>query len=237
MNLRSEYYETKLYPLQDGVLRCVSECNTEFFLTGGTAINRGYYNRRYSDDLDFFLSGGGNFSEQLDRVLLALDASGYKIDGEAESIRTQDFITVVVYQNGNPEARLKLDFVDDVDLHFGGFNNTGIFPKTDSLRNMLSNKITALFRFEAKDVADIHTICSNLDFSWPDIIEEARQKEAGIEAPLAAEILAGIPKADFQTIRWKVRQSWDDFHRDIELIAEDIIRGGRNTQNLPKQTN
>ena len=48
MSSFSDYYEKKLYPLQDGVLRCVEECKTDFFLTGGTALSRGYYNHRLS---------------------------------------------------------------------------------------------------------------------------------------------------------------------------------------------
>jgi len=57
MNLHSSYYEERLYPLQDGVLNCVAECGTDFFFTGGTALNRFYRPVRYSDDLDFFLQG------------------------------------------------------------------------------------------------------------------------------------------------------------------------------------
>jgi predicted nucleotidyltransferase component of viral defense system len=53
--LPSQYYEEKLYPLQNGVLSILSQSGTDFFLTGGTALSRGYYNHRYSDDLDFFL--------------------------------------------------------------------------------------------------------------------------------------------------------------------------------------
>ncbi len=50
MSSFSEYYEKILYPLQDGVLKCVAGSGTEFFLTGGTALNRGFHNKRYSDD-------------------------------------------------------------------------------------------------------------------------------------------------------------------------------------------
>lgn len=230
MNSRSEYYEARLYPLQDGILRFVSECNTEFFLTGGTAINRGFFRQRYSDDLDFFLSGATTFVEQTESILRGLEGAGFDIDDSSGALKTSDFCTIVVFDRSHPDIRLKLDFVNDIVVHFGGFVSTSVFPKTDSLRNMLSNKVTALFRFEAKDVADIHTICSNLAFSWPEIIDEARQKESGVEAPLMAEILTGIPKEDFMSIRWTVQPTWDDFRRDLDRIAEDIIRGRNNSQ-------
>jgi hypothetical protein len=207
----------------------VSECSTEFFLTGGTAINRGFYNRRYSDDLDFFLSGDKSFAKQMESVLSGLEKSGFMIDNSANALRTSDFCTFKVIEKGNSEVGLKLDFVNDVAVHFDGFVSTHVFPKTDSPRNMLSNKITALFRFEAKDVADIHTLCANLEFSWQEIIEEARQKEAGMEAPIAAEILTGIPEDDFRSIKWIEQPSWDVFRRDLGRIAEDLIRGGSNS--------
>ena len=59
MRSYSDYYEKKLYPLQDGVLRRVEGCKTDFFLTDGTALSRAYYGHRYSDDLDFFVCVAG----------------------------------------------------------------------------------------------------------------------------------------------------------------------------------
>ena len=44
----------KLYDLQDRVLGIVFSREHDFYLTGGTALHRFYYNLRYSDDLDFF---------------------------------------------------------------------------------------------------------------------------------------------------------------------------------------
>ncbi|MDR1421306.1 MAG: nucleotidyl transferase AbiEii/AbiGii toxin family protein, partial [Coriobacteriales bacterium] len=52
----SEYYEEKLYPLQDGIANVVQSCKTPFYLTGGTALSRIYYAHRFSDDLDFFVN-------------------------------------------------------------------------------------------------------------------------------------------------------------------------------------
>lgn len=45
--------------LQDEILGLVFAENTEFYLTGGTCLNRFYFEKRYSDDLDFFT----NFSD------------------------------------------------------------------------------------------------------------------------------------------------------------------------------
>ena len=66
MRSSSDYYEKKLYPLQDGVLKCVEECRTDFFLTGGTALSRVFYDHRYSDDLDFFVCADENFKSEVE---------------------------------------------------------------------------------------------------------------------------------------------------------------------------
>jgi len=229
MNFHSSYYEEKLYPLQDGVLSCVAGCGTDFFLTGGTALNRFYRPVRYSDDLDFFLQGESDFSGQIDQILDALCADHFVVDLSAESIRTGDFCTVVVCHNSDINIKLKLDFVHDIPIHYGAFLLKERVPKIDSAKNILSNKITALFRFEPKDVADIHNLCTLLDFNWREVIEEAKQKEAGVEAPLAAEILTGMPFADFNTVKWISKPDWENFRSDIATIAEQMLKGDDNT--------
>jgi predicted nucleotidyltransferase component of viral defense system len=59
-----------LYALQDLVLDKVFELDNDFYLTGGTALHRFYYNLRYSDDLDFFVSNSLN-----QKMFLILSAS------------------------------------------------------------------------------------------------------------------------------------------------------------------
>ncbi len=44
----------KLYSLQDHVLETIFLYESEFYLIGGTCLNRFYHEKRYSDDLDFF---------------------------------------------------------------------------------------------------------------------------------------------------------------------------------------
>ena len=43
----------------------MNKLHTQFYLTGGTAISRGYFNHRYSDDLDFFMNANNNFLNEL----------------------------------------------------------------------------------------------------------------------------------------------------------------------------
>ena len=49
----NSYYKDTLYPLQDKVLKLIDSLQTPFYLTGGTALSRCYFNHRYSYDLDF----------------------------------------------------------------------------------------------------------------------------------------------------------------------------------------
>ena len=57
----SDYYEDRLYPLQDKVLKRIDQSDTPFYLTGGTALTRFYLNHRYSDDLDLFQNDSVTF--------------------------------------------------------------------------------------------------------------------------------------------------------------------------------
>ncbi|MDR2940965.1 MAG: hypothetical protein LBV17_00015 [Treponema sp.] len=95
---------------------------------------------------------------------------------------------------------------------------TNLFYRTDSVRNILSNqqprnegrgikplaynKLSAIFRYAAKDVADIREIALYKTADWTTVINEARDKEAGLEFVYVSEILASIPHSEFETIAW-----------------------------------
>jgi len=61
---------------------------------------------------------------------------------------------------------------------------------------ILSNKLSAIFRYEAKDIADIREISLHETINWETIIQEARQKEAGIELPYITEIMCQCRKVN-----------------------------------------
>jgi len=71
----SKFYFDLLYPIQDQVLRVVAKTDTEFHLSGGTALSRGYLNHRFSDDLDFFVNDDVRFGLWADRIIQALSQS------------------------------------------------------------------------------------------------------------------------------------------------------------------
>jgi predicted nucleotidyltransferase component of viral defense system len=222
MILPSQYYEENLYPLQNGVLRTVNNCGTQFFLTGGTALGRAYYHHRYSDDLDFFVNADPDYHEQVDTIFSKLRDDGFLLDTDRGFISRKDFVSINLRWKKDDTA-LKLDFVNDTVPHFGDIIKTDLFDRTDSIRNILSNKLTALFRFAAKDVADIREIALHESVDWVQIIHEARTKEAGIELSVVSEILGGIPRHEFDTIIWKDKPDWETFRQDIEKIIFDMM--------------
>ena len=223
MILPSQYYEENLYPLQDGVLSILSQSDTDFFLTGGTALSRAYYNHRYSDDLDFFLNNSQTYDDQLDVVFAMLQENGFSWSTEKEFTRSEHFTTLKVRKD--TDVLLKLDFVNDLVPNYGEICKTDLFYRTDSVRNMLSNKLSAIFRYAAKDVVDIREIALNETVDWAQTIKDARQKEAGLELIYISEILTGMPESEFETIAWTKKPQWSEFRSDIERIVFDMING------------
>ena len=225
MILPSQYYEESLYPLQDGVLSTLNHSATTFFLTGGTALSRAYYHHRYSDDLDFFLNQSKDYDKELNKALDLLQKAGFVWDEKKDYVRAKDFTTIKV---GLSESNLilKLDFVNDSVPNFGQIQETSLFFRTDSIRNIISNKLSAIFRYAAKDIADIREIALHETLNWQTIIGEARQKEAGLELIYISEILKGMPRSEFESVAWTKKPDWEFFQQDIDRIVYEMISGG-----------
>jgi len=221
--LPSRYYEEILYPIQDGVLRVISRSGTDFFLTGGTALSRAYYDHRHSEDLDFFVNQSQTFDEQLDSVLDLLDENGFDWSTNEGFIRSENYATLNVRKNS--DALLKLDFVNDTAPLFGEITTTDLFYRTDSVVNILSNKLSAIYRYAAKDVADIREIALREKVDWARVVQDARQKEAGIDLTYITQILAGMPQKEFETVVWVKKPSWEEFREDISRIVYDMLAG------------
>ena len=204
-------------------MNIIYQSGTDFFLTGGTALSRAYYNHRYSDDLDFFVNHSTTYDEQVNLILLMLRDNGYTWDTDKEFIRAKNFTTLKVRKD--TQTVLKLDFVNDLVPHFGGIAKTKLFYRTDSIRNILSNKLSAIFRYAAKDIVDIREIALNETINWATIIQEARQKEAGIELTYVSEIMCSIPQNEYESVAWVNKPDWTIFQEDIKRIVYGMIKG------------
>jgi len=223
MTSLSRYYEESLYPLQNGVLGAVRNCKTRFYLTGGTALSRAYYHHRFSDDLDFFVNADPDFDEQVDMILDRLRNEEFVWDTSVDFVKSVGFRTLKIRQKAS-DAALKIDFVNDVAVRFGELKSADFFNKIDSVRNILSNKMGAVFRLEGKDVADIREIALHESIDWSEIIDEARQKDEGVELPYIAEVLKTMPCSEFENINWIKKPDWETFKNDIDQIVFDMMR-------------
>jgi hypothetical protein len=198
--------------------------SVEFYLTGGTALSRAYLNHRYSDDLDFFVNNINNFKVQIEIITKAFSQSGLKYQ---LIIADDGFVRISVFDD--PHV-LKLDFVNDIAYRNSVPVLTNLYPLTDTPINILSNKITALSRFAAKDVVDIVYIAKNYLFNWPQIMSDASEKDMWINPIEAAKILDEFPVHKLEEIIW-IDEMPDPvgFESQLKMVIKDIIDGNQNS--------
>jgi hypothetical protein len=200
-----------------------------FYLTGGTALSRGYFRHRYSDDLDFFINNDEDFSAHVNLVLKNLKKNGLAWDADSGIVQSETFTSLVVSRAGT-DTLLKIDFVNDLVPHYGGFTQAEIYPRLDNVRNILSNKLGAVFRFSGKDIADIRAIALHESFLWADVISEARTKDGSVEANVIGEIMQAVPRSAFKEIRWaEPVPAWDVFFDDVTRMVSDLVACGKNS--------
>lgn len=142
----ADFYRNILYPLQDKALAAFRD--TAFYLTGGTALSRGYYHHRYSDDLDLFVNDAAAFHLEAERAISRLNTL------------FEEFQVVVrdprYYRMYAGPERLKIELVNDVPAHIGEIVTDPVLGRIDSRENILANKITAVIdRGLPKDIVDI----------------------------------------------------------------------------------
>lgn len=232
MNSYEKYYREKIYPLQDGVMSIIKKLNTPFFLTGGTALSRHYFNHRYSDDLDLFVNSNPDFQQYLDIVLNSLNSpeNTNTFYLEKESIRRfENFAQIFIINSTHPEVKLKIDYVNDISKHYGNLESNVNLGKIDGWENILSNKITAIFRFEPKDIADIWIIAKNRNFNWKTIIKDAKSKEAGVEPEVIFNILKSFPIEQLNLIKWTNKPDYKLLKLELSQIADDIFFSKENS--------
>lgn len=229
MNQSEKYYVEKLYPLQDGVIKIVRDLKLPFYLTGGTALSRYYLNHRYSDDLDFFINSDPAFRSYIKSFLEYFSQSPPKTPIKLLTERTVVADNYAQFFLFLDEIELKLDFVNDLAIRFGNFSTDEKLGKVDSIRNILSNKISALYRFEIKDYADIWCISKNYKFNWRQLINEARLKEASIDPLEIINLFREFPFDSLDKLKWISPIDKNQAEKDFNIIAEDILNGSDNS--------
>ena len=211
------YYDKVLYPIQNKVIGFFKD--TPFYLTGGTALSRGYYNHRYSDDLDYFVNDHPDFLRMAERQINKLGAAFEDLTVVA---RDTNFIRLFV----SPE-RLKIEMINDVPSHVGSLVKDSILGIIDSKENILANKLTALIdRTLPKDIVDTYFLLKDgLDIKRALI--DAESKAAGIAPLLVAKILFDFDYSTLDTvIKWVEPVDNLTIRGFLTAISEKIVRGG-----------
>ncbi len=220
--MQDEFYTDRLYPLQDMVLRTLAPINTIFYLTGGTVLSRHYFNHRYSDDLDFFT----NFNEAFqDQAQLAIQALKEKFEVRVQTVLPSYALMFVLYQG----TELKLDYVNDVPYRVETPIQTPLFPKTDTWKNILSNKITALQRDAPKDMADLILLCQNFSFQWPEIIGHASMKDMWVNELEVSRYIDQYNAESLSLVKWLHEPDIKKMDPILKTIAKDILLGTENS--------
>ena len=210
----------------------MKKLNLPFYLTGGTALGRYYFFHRYSDDLDLFVNNDVKFSKYVQSLFSGFEKEQAKggFDIDYERIRkTENFSQFFLSKASDNSLKLKIDLVNDIAAHYGEFEWHDKLGKIDSWRNILSNKVSCIFRNEAKDLVDIWEISKNCTFQWREIISEAKTKEAGVDPIVIYNIIKSFPSHLLSSIKFTRSIQEDLFVRDISTIANDILLGNKNS--------
>lgn len=204
-------------------MKMVQDQEVDFYLTGGTALSRCYLNHRYSDDLNFFVNEAPDFKKQTETVVTAIKKRGMQIELGTAS---ESFLRITVLKD---EVSLKIDFVNDVIYHYGDFAAAHFFHKIDSWRNILSNKLSAVSRLEPKEIADLLFIAKKFDFEWPDIMEEAKNKDLWVEPLNVSRIIKEFPVDLFDSVKWITPVAQKKLSKELHQMHDDIFFGHSNS--------
>ena len=212
----AEYYSKIIYPLQDKVIPAFKD--SPFYLTGGTALSRGYYNHRYSDDLDYFVNDHSDFQRIAERQVEKLRRM---FDEIAIAIKGENYYRIFV-----GSERLKIEMVNDVPSHIGGIAEHPVLGRIDSKENILANKLTALVdRSLPKDIVDLYFLLKDC-LSLKKALSDAESKAAGISPLLIAKIFAEFNYAILgPEIKWIIPLSGETIKRYLNTLSLSIVEG------------
>jgi len=218
MTLREQFEQ--LYLVQDQVLKFINELDTEFYLTGGTALSRAYLHHRYSDDLDLFVNDDQKFELYVDRIIHKLFSQpGFNLE-----VQTREERYVRLNLDSSGEVALKLEFVNDVPSRVGEIVDHHLLGRIDTAENIFAYKITAvLSREEPKDIADIWGLCNILNLSIQDAIIGASSKAAGIFPPDLARVFYSATSDDWEVINWIKVPDPKEFIQELNKIGESLL--------------
>ena len=165
-----------LTKLQEEVLKSffAQPISKSYFLTGGTALSGFYFYHRESIDLDLFTFEDIEI-EPIKQALNAIATTAHlSLDHQVATDGYHKFFLT------GKKQELKIDLVKDQKVHFGDIKTFGNI-RVDSIENIGSNKITAIFgRTEAKDFIDLYFILQKKLFTFAKLFQDAKKKDLGL---------------------------------------------------------
>ena len=190
-----------------------------FYLTGGTALTRFYFNHRESLDLDLFTNDQSqDFSLVNLAVLGILQSLKLQITSQ---VTTDTFIQYIVIDSAG--TALKVDLVKDVFVHFGEIIVKRDI-RVDSLENIGSNKVLAVFgRTDAKDFIDLYWILQHSELKFDDLYHQAREKDLGLSELYLAYALQNVEKIRLFP-RMEAPLPWEDIKTFYRLLARQLLQ-------------
>ncbi len=215
----SGFYLDQLYPFQDQVLRIINGVETGFYLTGGTALSRGYINHRFSEDLDFFVNDDPNFGLWADRVLQELVQQTI---WQVQILQREDRFVRLHLES--PDVALKIEFINDVPSRVGKVWEHPVLGRLDTAENILANKVTAVLdRSASRDLADIWGLCYLKTLSLEAAITGAQGKAAGVFPVDLARVLCSVTRSDWEVVRWIHPPDPDQYIAQLYKLGESLI--------------
>jgi hypothetical protein len=214
--LHAEYYNKVLYPLQDKAIEAFKD--SPFYLTGGTTLSRGYYNHRFSDDLDYFLNDHSDFQTISERCIENLS----KLFNDLKVIMScERFYRIFV-----AERQLKIELVNDVPSHIGEKITHPVLGVIDSKENILANKVTAIIdRSMPKDMVDIYFLLKD-GLSLKQALLDAHSKAAGLAPLYIAKIFSEYDYSLLDTeIKWTTPVASETIRQYLTNISMLIVNG------------
>ena len=210
-----------LYLLQDRALARIRRLDHGLYLTGGTALSRGYLHHRHSEDLDFFANDAEEFGLWRDRCLATLAECSSEESWRLEIVlREERFGRAFIH---GPEP-LKLEFVNDVPFRIGSPVDHPDLGRLDTRENILANKITAVVdRHAPKDFADIYWLCSVEGLDIASALEGAAGKAAGVFPPLVAKALEEGRRNGVPDVFWIRRPGNREFDEGMRRLVAALM--------------
>lgn len=163
-----------------------------FFLTGGTALAAFYFAHRESKDFDFF-SMEKFETEALNHAIKEI--AGEMRASVSVKIASETYHEIYL-ENEKEKWAQRIDIVQEQPVHFGKIETIeGI--KVDSLKNIGSNKILAIYgRFEPKDYIDLYWIIKQTNLSFEALYDLAKKKDRGLFEFYWANVLNPLEKLE-----------------------------------------